>query len=74
MQPEWAAELGARKAGNIQRLGVDMVATGNIGCLTQITEHLKGEGAPPVVHTVELLDWATGGPMPQNIGRVKNMH
>ena len=73
MQPEWAAELGARKAGNIQRLGVDMVATGNIGCLTQITEHLKGDGVPPVVHTVELLDWATGGPMPQNIGPVKNM-
>ncbi len=38
----------------------DLVATGNIGCMTQI-----GRGTDiPIVHTVELLDWATGGPMP----------
>jgi glycolate oxidase iron-sulfur subunit len=46
---------------NIQRTKPDLIATGNIGCITQI-----GRGTDiPIVHTVELLDWATGGPMPE---------
>ena len=49
-----------RKFGNIARTGADVVATGNIGCITQLA---AGAGIP-VVHTVELLDWATGGPRP----------
>jgi glycolate oxidase iron-sulfur subunit len=64
MQPEWAAELGARKAGNIRKLGAACVATGNIGCLTQIAAAMQGADDVPVLHTVELLDWATGGPKP----------
>jgi glycolate oxidase iron-sulfur subunit len=61
LQPEIAAQLRARKVANIERIGPDMIATGNIGCITQI-----GLGtAIPIVHTVELLDWATGGPMPE---------
>lgn len=64
MQPEWAAELGARKADNLRRLDAVCIATGNIGCLTQIETAMDGPHAPPVLHTVELLDWATGGPRP----------
>lgn len=61
LQPEIAAQLRARKVGNIERVKPDLIATGNIGCMTQI-----GKGtAIPIVHTVELLDWATGGPMPE---------
>ena len=46
---------------NIERTKPDLIATGNIGCMTQIG---KGTGIP-IVHTVELLDWAMGGPMPE---------
>jgi len=61
LQPEIAAQLRARKVANIERTKPDLIATGNIGCLTQI-----GKGTEiPIVHTVELLDWATGGPMPE---------
>ncbi|KRB79735.1 2-hydroxy-acid oxidase [Sphingomonas sp. Root710] len=60
LQPEIAGQLGDRKVANIERLGADVVATGNIGCATQIGMR----SALPVVHTVELLDWATGGPAP----------
>lgn len=67
MQPEWAAELGARKAAHLKALGADCIATGNIGCLTQISASMEGENTPPVLHTVELLDWVTGGPRPDSI-------
>lgn len=60
LQPELAARLGDRKASNIDRLQCDVIATGNVGCATQI----EGRTSAPVVHTVELLDWATGGPAP----------
>ncbi|HTQ72019.1 MAG TPA: glycolate oxidase subunit GlcF [Acidocella sp.] len=59
-QPEIAAQLGNRKAENLSRLKPDVVAAGNIGCAVQLGRHM----ASPVVHTVELLDWATGGPVP----------
>jgi glycolate oxidase iron-sulfur subunit len=60
LQPEIAGQLRDRKVANIARLQADVIATGNIGCAMQI-----GQGtATPVVHTVELLDWASGGPMP----------
>jgi glycolate dehydrogenase iron-sulfur subunit len=61
LQPEIAAQLRARKVANIERTRPDLIATGNIGCMTQIGQ---GTGIP-IVHTVELLDWATGGPMPE---------
>jgi glycolate oxidase iron-sulfur subunit len=61
LQPEIAAQLRARKVANIERVRPDLIATGNIGCMTQI-----GHGTDiPIVHTVELLDWATGGPVPE---------
>ncbi len=61
LQPDIARRLRERKVGNIEKLAPDVIAAGNIGCITQIA----GGTAIPVVHTVELLDWATGGPRPQ---------
>ncbi|MBL8906612.1 MAG: glycolate oxidase subunit GlcF [Rhizobiales bacterium] len=61
LQPEIARQLRDRKVGNIEKIAPDAIATGNIGCITQI-----GSGtAIPIMHTVELLDWAYGGPEPQ---------
>jgi glycolate oxidase iron-sulfur subunit len=60
LQPEIAGRLRDRKIANIESVGPDVVAAGNIGCITQIASGT----AIPVVHTVELLDWATGGPRP----------
>jgi glycolate oxidase iron-sulfur subunit len=60
MQPELAATLRDRKVANIRRVKPDVIAAGNIGCITQIASAID----VPVVHTVELLDWATGGPRP----------
>ncbi len=60
LQPETAETLGRRKAGHIESTRPDLVAAGNIGCLTQLRRYV----GPPMVHTVELLDWATGGPLP----------
>ena len=58
-KPETAAELGARKAHNLLATGAETVATGNIGCLTQIRQHLEAAGHRiPAVHTIELLEQA----------------
>jgi glycolate oxidase iron-sulfur subunit len=60
LQPDIATRLRERKVVNISALAPDIIATGNLGCMTQI-----GQGtAIPIVHTVELLDWAMGGPEP----------
>ncbi len=59
LQPEIATRLRTRKLDNIRRTKPNLIAAGNIGCLTQ----LAGDGIP-VVHTVELLDWMAGGPKP----------
>ena len=61
MQPEISGQLKARKVGNLEAVKPDVIAAGNIGCMMQIG---SGTGVP-VVHTVELLDWATGGPAPR---------
>jgi glycolate oxidase iron-sulfur subunit len=63
LQPEIATRLRDRKVKNIESTKPDMIATGNIGCISQIATGT----ALPVVHTVELLDWATGGPKPKNL-------
>jgi glycolate oxidase iron-sulfur subunit len=63
LQSEIADKLKERKVKNIERTGASVIATGNIGCMTQI-----GSGtALPVVHTVELLDWAWGGERPAGV-------
>ncbi|MCO5158981.1 MAG: glycolate oxidase subunit GlcF [Aquamicrobium sp.] len=63
LQSEIATTLRARKVANIEALGADVVAAGNIGCITQIA---SGIGLP-VVHTVRLIDWAYGGARPEGL-------
>jgi glycolate oxidase iron-sulfur subunit len=60
LQPEIAGELGRRKVATLEALTPDVIAAGNIGCLQQIG---AGTGLP-LAHTVQLLDWAYGGPLP----------
>jgi glycolate oxidase iron-sulfur subunit len=60
LQPDIANKLRDRKVANIATVRPDMIAAGNIGCMVQIA----GGTSVPVVHTIELLDWATGGPKP----------
>ncbi len=59
LQPQIANRLRDRKLATLRRTGPDLIAAGNIGCLTQLAG-----GGVPVVHTVELLDWMAGGPEP----------
>jgi len=61
LQPELANTLRERKLANIALTGAQVVAAGNVGCITQ----LASGAALPVAHTVELLDWASGGPIPR---------
>jgi glycolate oxidase iron-sulfur subunit len=63
LQPDISAQLKARKVRNIEATKADVIATGNIGCITQIASGT----AIPILHTVELLDWAYGGPKPEKI-------
>jgi glycolate oxidase iron-sulfur subunit len=60
LQPDIASRLRDRKLANLATVKPDMIAAGNIGCMVQIA----GGTSVPVVHTIELLDWATGGPRP----------
>lgn len=62
LQPEIAGRLRERKLDNLMASRPDLIAAGNIGCITQ----LSGD-AVPVVHTVELLDWMAGGPKPPGV-------
>lgn len=66
LEPEFAQPLLERKAGHIAQLRPQAVAAGNIGCIEQLARGV----AMPVVHTVELLDWATGGPRPAALAKL----
>lgn len=61
LQPEIASQLRASKLENIATTHPDIIATGNLGCMTQLQSGLN----TPLLHTVELLDWAYGGPVPK---------
>lgn len=63
LQPQIARQLGERKSRHAESTGAAMLAVGNVGCITQLSRYTQ----LPVVHTVELLDWATGGPMPPGL-------
>ena len=65
MQPEISKKLQKRKVDTLMAKAPDIIAAGNIGCMMQI----GSAAAVPVVHTVELLDWATGGPRPASLDR-----
>jgi glycolate oxidase iron-sulfur subunit len=60
LQPEISADLRQRKVTSLMARKPDVIAAGNLGCMIQIGQ----EAGVPVVHTVSLLDWATGGPVP----------
>jgi len=63
LQPEISDALRARKLAAIKASGAKIIASGNVGCINQ----LSGHGTPPGVHIAELLDWADGGPKPANL-------
>jgi glycolate oxidase iron-sulfur subunit len=65
MQPEISAELKQRKVATLEATEPEVIAAGNIGCMMQI----GAATGVPVAHTVELLDWATGGPKPRSLAR-----
>jgi glycolate oxidase iron-sulfur subunit len=65
LQPQLARALRDRKIANIERVAPDVIAAGNVGCITQIAAGID----IPVVHPIELIDWATGGPMPGALRR-----
>jgi glycolate oxidase iron-sulfur subunit len=62
LQPEIAGQLRARKLSNLNATKPDLIAAGNIGCITQLSGDVV-----PVVHSVELLDWMAGGPTPPGV-------
>jgi glycolate oxidase iron-sulfur subunit len=66
LQPDISDQLKRRKVEALQQINPDVIATGNIGCMMQIGSDI----GLPVVHTVELLDWVTGGPKPRALERV----
>lgn len=68
MQPEIATELRDRKADNVRSVKPDLVAAGNIGCITHLAKGMEF----PIVHTAELLDWAYGGPVPRGLDALKD--
>jgi glycolate oxidase iron-sulfur subunit len=70
MQPEISAQLKARKVETLEAKNPDIIAAGNIGCMMQIGSASK----TPIVHTVELLDWATGGPKPAGLTPQADRH
>jgi glycolate oxidase iron-sulfur subunit len=65
LQPDIAARLRDRKVRNIEATSPDLISTGNIGCMTQI----GGATILPIVHTVQLLNWAWGGSPPKQMAR-----
>ena len=67
LQPELATRLRDRKAANVNATGAAVVAAGNVGCMAQLGPVLDA----PVVHPVELLDWATGGPKPAALATLR---
>ena len=67
LQPDLAGLMLKRKVETLEATEPDIIATGNIGCIVQIASGTH----VPVVHTVELLDWATGGPLPPTLAASK---
>jgi glycolate oxidase iron-sulfur subunit len=61
LQPKIAKQLLKQKVENINKIKPDFISTGNIGCIMQIANGTD----IPIIHTVELIDWYTGGPKPK---------
>jgi glycolate oxidase iron-sulfur subunit len=67
LEPELSAQLRERKLANIAKVEPEVIVTANIGCMVQLQKGTKA----PFVHTIEMLDWATGGPAPEALGPLK---
>ncbi len=68
LEPDLSGQLRDRKLKNIETIAPDVIVTGNIGCMTQ----LKSGTNVPIVHTVEILDWAMGGPCPPALSKMRD--
>ena len=66
LQSDIAKELLSRKILNIKKINPNVISTGNVGCIVQIARATK----IPVLHTIELIDWYTGGPKPEVLKRL----
>ena len=66
LQSNIAKKLLKNKVSNIEKINPQFIATGNIGCITQITSGTK----IPILHTVEIIDWYTGGPKPKILQKI----
>ena len=66
MQPELSEQLKKRKTAHLKATDPDVIATGNIGCMMQIGSDID----VPVIHTIQLLDWASGGPRPVELENI----
>ena len=60
-----AKQLQSRKNKNLKATNVKLVAAGNIGCIAHLSLGMNTDDGISIVHTAELLDWATGGPKPE---------
>jgi len=65
LQPNLAEQLRSRKVKHLEATEARLIATGNIGCIAFISQGLNSKSSMSIVHTTELLDWATGGPQPR---------
>ena len=66
LQTKIAQELLKNKILNIEKIKPQIISTGNIGCITHIANATK----IPILHTVEIIDWYTGGPIPQTLEKL----
>jgi glycolate oxidase iron-sulfur subunit len=66
LQAEIADKLLKEKVMNIEKIKPDIISTGNIGCITQIANGTN----IPILHTIEILDWYTGGPKPKILSKL----
>tara|TARA_B100000965_G_scaffold46392_1_gene34071 strand:+ start:4368 stop:5678 length:1311 start_codon:yes stop_codon:yes gene_type:complete len=68
LQQKMAKALLEQKIKNIKKIAPDFISTGNIGCMTQISSGTD----IPIVHTIEVIDWFTGGPKPNKLKKIAN--
>jgi len=69
LEYEISEELGTKKLRSLRECSPDVIASGNFGCIMQLKNEMAGVNPFPIVHTVELLDWATGGPPPLSMNK-----
>ena len=62
LQPELSQQLKERKIRNLNKVGADIICAGNLGCIHQLSD-----ATSPICHTIQILDWAYGGPKPDSL-------